>query len=677
MSGLDLKCYFGRIARKFDARRAAVAMIVALSAPVLIGFTGFAVDSNYWFATNEALQSAADAAAITAAMNDQRLAEPTAASKTSAATPLAIAAADNATNGQFGFASGASGASLTLNALITTNAKGQSVTSYVATAQIPRPSFLTVVLPIITPALKPQGEPADYQPPPPVQSAVATATLDSTTTLTGGGCVVAFNAAKQQAVYAVGGAQITAANCGVFANSNAANPNNGDADAIVADPSASITGSTVSAVGSIYANRNGGAYVGATGGTAANNYNLSQNAAALPDPLAAMGTAPAWPAMPSVATASSYNNVSGDLSKSYQSYPTTASGAWGSCDGNGDCALSPASITGLNNISIKSLTLNAGTSSGASIISGGISGGTNALTLNGSAYNISGGVALSCWGGSGSGMFFNGNNYNISNSASWAVSVNCPVFNFGTGTGGSYIFNGGLSLSGSSPVATLASGTYMFSAYKGSTNGAFYDSNANLTFAGGTYYFDGGLNIVGNGSVTFGPGIYYIRNGNLNFGAGSKITANGATFVLEGNASYQMSGGSAALNLTAPSSNCVAPSSYPQSQYISASPYDGTNNEGICGVLIYQARGDSTPDAIVEGANSTITGIIYAPSAPLSISGGASLAAAPNADGSAGTLAVLADSIMMTGSGTLHASAAANSLVAQTATTTTQALLSN
>ena len=93
------------------------------------------------------------------------------------------------------------------------------------------------------------------------------------------------------------------------------------------------------------------------------------------------------------------------------------------------------------------------------------------------------------------------------------------------------------------------------------------------------------------------------------------------TFVLEGNAGYIFNGG-ATVNITAPTSNCVSPSAYPESAYENqASPYDGTDGEGICGIAIYQARGDTTGDTVDEGAGSTFNGAIYAPSAPLTISG--------------------------------------------------------
>jgi hypothetical protein len=124
-----------------------------------------------------------------------------------------------------------------------------------------------------------------------------------------------------------------------------------------------------------------------------------------------------------------------------------------------------------------------------------------------------------------------------------------------------------------------------------------------------TYYFDGGLTIQSSSgaTVTLNPGIYYIKDGNLVLDANSTIIANGVTFVLEGTAAYIVNG-AGGITLTAPTSNCVAPSAYPNALYESISgevaeeeppaswapygavngwPYDGTDGKPICGVTIY------------------------------------------------------------------------------------------
>ena len=201
-----------------------------------------------------------------------------------------------------------------------------------------------------------------------------------------------------------------------------------------------------------------------------------------------------------------------------------------------------------------------------------------------------------------------------------------------------------------------SNGTYVFEQPLSITN------SMNITFGGGTYWFNGGLTVEGNGTVTFGPGIYYIENGNLNFMAGSHVTSNGATFVLENGAGYELNGGTVATNMTAPTTNCVQPSSYPNILY-----NDGTNGEGICGVLIYQVHGDTAADSVVAGATSTMNGIIYAPDGALSVTGGATIEAANSSQ----TFALIVNKISATGGTKVFTSLASGSQLGSGSQTTT------
>jgi hypothetical protein len=93
--------------------------------------------------------------------------------------------------------------------------------------------------------------------------------------------------------------------------------------------------------------------------------------------------------------------------------------------------------------------------------------------------------------------------------------------------------------------------------------------------------------------------------------------------------------------MTAPSTpDCVPPASYPESAYT-----DGTDGQGICGVLIYQARTDTTADAVNEGANTTMTGIIYAAGGALTVSGGATITSSNTSD----TFTLIVNTISATG----------------------------
>ncbi len=587
-------------------RRAAIAVTIALATPMLVAITGLSVDIGYWFQQQESLQSAVDAAALAAATADAKYGDTTAA----AVAPFALAAANAASNNQFGLTA----TSLTITAgAAATQSDGATVTGFTATAQVPRASYFSRVQ-----GLGLAGMQAGQQSATAVADVVVTAQPY---------CVIATSTTAGSSIYAVGSSQIKSSSCAFVSNSAACGA--GDANAIAADPSGQISASAISTAGCTYANTNGGAYVGISSGSAANGattgYKVTNNAPAATDPLASMGAPPAWPSMPTPGTG--YPSIASNIG--YIGSGTTNGVTCGSY--NAVCTVASGNYSGLNNVNAATLQFNDPNTGNTNII-GGFAGSENVeLILNAPNYFIAGAV----------------NGSNVVNN--WAMQINTPVF---TVAGGSDDFDGGIILNGSSPVTNFGIGTYMFSAFS-SAHPALDDSNANITFAGGTYWFNGGLTIEGNGTVSFGPGIYYIENGNLTFMSGSHVTANGATFVLENGAGYVLDGGTVALNLTAPSSpNCVAPASYPLTAYS-----DGTDGVGICGLLIYQARNDATADAVNEGANTTMTGIIYAPDGALSVSGGATIESA----NSAATFALIVNTLSATGGTKILPTLAANS----------------
>jgi len=601
--------------RWFGQRRAASAVIIALLMPVLVGTTGLSVDVGYWFQQQESLQSATDAAALAAATAASKYGDTTAAS----VEPFALAAANNASNNQFGLTS----TTLTVTpGNATTESDGQMVTMFKASAYIPRLSFLSNAS-----GLGPAAGNISVS----AQAAVVATPQPY--------CLIATNTTAAEAIYANGSSEIESSTCSYIANSSACA--GGDSDAIAADPSAQIVAPSISTVGCTYANTGGGAYVGVTSGSASDEatsgYKVTNNSAAAADPLASMGSPPTWPTMPS--PGSGYTNIGSDIS---YSLPTGTRNGVTCGNYNAVCTVVSGNYSGLNSINANSLQFNY-PSGGTTKIIGGFGGGSGvqqALVLNAANYDISGPT-------NGSGQV-----------DGWAMEINTPSF---TVAGGTDEFDGGMYLDGSGAVTTFGTGTYMFSSYSSGT-AALDDKNSNITFSGGTYWFNGGLTVEGNGTVSFGPGIYYIENGNLNFMAGSHVTSNGATFVLENGAGYELNGGTVATNMTAPTTNCVQPSSYPNILYA-----DGTNGEGICGVLIYQTRDDATADAVNAGANSTMNGIIYAPDGALSVTGGATLAAADSSQ----TFALIINTISATGGTKVLTSLASGSSLGSGSATTT------
>ena len=613
------------------ARRGSVALIVALSVPLLAAATGLAVDIGYWCQEQETLQSAADGAAISAAMAAKSAvtSSATATSFVAGSGPIYAAAGANfATNSAYNFAlTGASSVSLALSSYGTVN--GASSATMQASVSSPRGSFFSRVA---GPGLP--GFPAGTQG-------------------TSAAVQLIANQASYCALIGTGGINMSggsgwldATNCGWYsAKSSGAG--------ITVTGSAKLSGSSVSTAASSVSAPGYSGYIG-TASNPPSNGNTSTvtlNAAVPPDPLAGMNPlntnvwAPAWtvPAAPS---------LSGPITPNL-GYDPAGSYSWGDCGAaySAQCEMLPGYYNGMGSVNVVSLLMNENTSNGTTHITGGWGGhSNNATTLNGNYYYIDGGMTYDAQGGLtanagtssltcgtmnsyfcfvvngqtsltvGSYNFPSGV-YFFTGSGSYAVNVSTPTLSFGAST--MYV-NGGIEFTGSNANVTFGQGTYFFNSY-GSSTPAFYNQNANVTLTGGTYFFNGGLDVAGNGTMNFGPGIYYIENGNLTFEAGSHVTATNATFVLENGAGFQFNGGYVGLNLTAPTTNCVAPSSYPESAYLSVFPYDGTNGEGICGISIYQARNDSAADSITEGAATSFNGAIYIPDATLTISGGASI----------------------------------------------------
>jgi hypothetical protein len=657
-----------RVCRLRD-RKAAVALIIALSTPLLIAATGLTVDIGYWYEQQEALQSATDAAAVAAA---------TAADKYGVTTPavaenFALTAANQATSSQLGLTS----STLTLSTA-SMMVNGTASTQWTASASIPRRSFFSAVggrgfmgIPIGT------------------QTASAAADV---VVPTSPACLIA----TQGTISVTGGSEVVGTNCSVASN-----------DATGCSMSATGSGKIIGTQVTTAANCvsvSGAGYIGtnANATPADSSSTTTLNAQAVADPLADMNPAdsasagmsiwnPGWTVPPAP-------TETGSPATPQLGFNTWSQAGVGDCLVLGNfgagCELDPNFLTGMDSFGVTSLLLNEGTSTGMTFITGGFSGQTNqTTTMNGDNYYINGGmnvtsdssltigsstqtspVTMVVNGGTfltnGSATFNPGTYYlngamSGSTFSGWGLSTN--ISSSVTLDGPNYYVNGGIGITNGGPQVTLSSGLYELTSFAGNSNaansgtaGAFYAGqgtyvfgnpvSANATPAPNTYFFDGGLTISGGASsVTFNPGIYYIRNGNLNIGSGPRVTGNGVTFVLEGTAGFTIDAG-AAVSLSAPSSNCVAPANFPEPAFEgTTAPYDGTDGEGICGVLIYQSRSDTTADNVTEGASGAFNGAIYAPNAPLTISGGASMTI--NTSNLAGLeVASIADS----GSGAIH-----------------------
>jgi Flp pilus assembly protein TadG len=287
-------CAVNAVLRFFRARSAGVAVIVALSAPILIAVTGLSVDIGYWFQNQTSLQSAADSAALGAAMNDTRLGQTTAAAKASYSMPYAQAAADSATHSQFNFASASTNPAISVTCC---TAPGTALgiytgtTTYTATVHAPRPGFLSQIS-----GSGLIGLPAG------TQYASATATLNSSSLVSGQSCLFVnpqhgTGAGITQIVDNGGGSAggISASNCSITVNCS------GAGDTAFSPPSsanssisaqnitvASASGCTAVSGGdysNLYTNAN------ETSATATGPNGVVSTTVTAPDPLASMGDA--------------------------------------------------------------------------------------------------------------------------------------------------------------------------------------------------------------------------------------------------------------------------------------------------------------------------------------------------------------------------------------------------
>lgn len=166
-----------------------------------------------------------------------------------------------------------------------------------------------------------------------------------------------------------------------------------------------------------------------------------------------------------------------------------------------------------------------------------------------------------------------------------------------------------VSNSGSGTV-TFAPGTYII------TGDVANNGPGAMVLGAGNYMIGGSLSDTGSASLTLDTGLYIIGN-TLQLSGSGAITGTNVTFYTEGSTS--VSGGSN-LSLTAPTSGDYA------------------------GLLFFQSREDTQSMSISGSSGSAIQGIIYAPTAPLTIGG---------TDGMTVSLDIIADTLKVSGNGTV------------------------
>ncbi len=125
-----------------------------------------------------------------------------------------------------------------------------------------------------------------------------------------------------------------------------------------------------------------------------------------------------------------------------------------------------------------------------------------------------------------------------------------------------------------------------------------------VTLSPGVYC--GSFNFNGTGSLTLNPGLYIFKGASWNLNSGWTMTGSGVTLYFA-DTSYMQFNGTAAVNLSAPTSGTYA------------------------NILMYEAAGLSTSSFTINGGSATpdcLTGLIYLPSRNLTFNSGASVNAA-------------------------------------------------
>jgi hypothetical protein len=161
-----------------------------------------------------------------------------------------------------------------------------------------------------------------------------------------------------------------------------------------------------------------------------------------------------------------------------------------------------------------------------------------------------------------------------------------------------------------SGTLTLTAGNYVI------TGNLTNTGSGKLVLGAGNYTIGGNFSSTGSSSLTLGSGMYAV-GGNLNLTGSGTLTGSSVTFYDQGSATLTGSGN---MNVTAPTSGTYS------------------------GVLIYQPSSDTSGVSITGSGGDTIQGIVYAPGAPLTLTGSGSMTV---------SLDIIVDSLKETGSGSI------------------------
>jgi hypothetical protein len=144
-----------------------------------------------------------------------------------------------------------------------------------------------------------------------------------------------------------------------------------------------------------------------------------------------------------------------------------------------------------------------------------------------------------------------------------------------------------------------------------------YSGSTPLTLQPGTYV--GGIKVSGQGSVTLAPGVYYLQGGGLSVDGKGSITGTGVVVIsAPGRSQDTISiSGQGTLKLSAPTSGAFQ------------------------GIALFQDPSSRNAVSLNGQAALTLTGVLYAPGAVVTISGNASLTIHPGPGATGASPAIL------------------------------------
>lgn len=200
-------------------------------------------------------------------------------------------------------------------------------------------------------------------------------------------------------------------------------------------------------------------------------------------------------------------------------------------------------------------------------------------------------------------------NFTPSTSCSGSASV-CKPSNTGSG---SMTLNPGtytsISNTGSGTL-TLTPGNYTITGNLSNTG------SGSLVLGAGNYTIGGNFTSSGSSSISIGSGTY-TTGGNISLTGSGSLTGSSVTLISDGSTTIT---GSGSMSLTAPTSG----------------PYNG--------VLVFEPSGDTSAVKLTGSGGAKLQGIVYAPSAPLTLTGSGSMNV---------SLDIIVDSLSVTGSGSI------------------------